>query len=98
MSIRLRPSVMLLFVPLVSLQATEPAPDCNANGLPDAEDVTSGRSEDLDRDGLPDECVGHVRVIDVGPGEVTLAVTHRVPIRGFTVLVGHDSAVAGHPV
>ena len=30
--------------------------DCNANGVPDGEDMTVGTSLDLDGDGVPDEC------------------------------------------
>lgn len=30
--------------------------DCNNNGLPDAEDITTGSSEDHDADAVPDEC------------------------------------------
>lgn len=33
-----------------------PAGDCNGNGVPDACDLASGTSVDLDRDGFPDEC------------------------------------------
>ena len=32
------------------------APDCNANGVPDAVDIASGASADDDGDGQPDEC------------------------------------------
>jgi len=32
------------------------AADCNGNGLPDDEDVTTGRSQDCDGDLIPDEC------------------------------------------
>ena len=32
------------------------APDCNANGVPDAQDIASGSSADTDADGVPDEC------------------------------------------
>lgn len=32
------------------------APDCNANGVPDAQDIASGTSVDTDGDGFPDEC------------------------------------------
>lgn len=32
------------------------APDCNANGIPDATDIASGASADLNLDGIPDEC------------------------------------------
>jgi len=33
-------------------------PDCNHNGVPDAEDIASGTSTDLNQDGIPDECEG----------------------------------------
>ena len=62
---RIRNSMLLLFATLARLNAS---PDCNANGLPDAEDVASGASQDADGDGLPDECVSHLRIIAVGPG------------------------------
>ena len=32
------------------------APDCNANGTPDDQDVAGGGSEDCNANGLPDEC------------------------------------------
>jgi hypothetical protein len=32
------------------------APDCNANGVPDAEDISSGLSADCNTNGVPDEC------------------------------------------
>ncbi|MFM7134463.1 MAG: hypothetical protein ACKO0W_09130 [Planctomycetota bacterium] len=32
------------------------APDCNANGVPDATDIANGTSGDADSDGVPDEC------------------------------------------
>lgn len=32
--------------------------DCNDNGIPDSCDIDSGFSDDLDLDGIPDECVG----------------------------------------
>lgn len=32
------------------------ASDCNANGVPDAEDIAGGASRDHNRDGVPDEC------------------------------------------
>ena len=34
----------------------ETSPDCNANGIPDVDDIAGGGSEDSDGDGLPDEC------------------------------------------
>lgn len=34
------------------------APDCNGNGLHDGDDIASGRSQDTDHDGVPDECAG----------------------------------------
>ncbi len=41
--------------------------DCNQNGIEDAEDIQAGTSEDLDLDGIPDECEGFL-VFDV-PGD-----------------------------
>jgi subtilisin-like proprotein convertase family protein len=32
------------------------APDCNLNGVPDSSDISSGGSQDLNGDGVPDEC------------------------------------------
>jgi hypothetical protein len=32
------------------------APDCNANGIDDAVDISGGSSADADGDGVPDEC------------------------------------------
>ena len=32
------------------------AQDCNANGVPDAEDIRSGTSPDVNNNGIPDEC------------------------------------------
>ena len=34
----------------------ETAPDCNANGVPDATDLENGTSVDANGDGVPDEC------------------------------------------
>lgn len=33
-------------------------PDCNGNGVPDAQDILTGTSRDCDLDGIPDECEG----------------------------------------
>jgi subtilisin-like proprotein convertase family protein len=32
------------------------SPDCNANGVPDANDIENGTSEDIDGNGIPDDC------------------------------------------
>ncbi len=34
----------------------ESSPDCNANGVPDEDDIGGGDSNDTDGDGVPDEC------------------------------------------
>jgi hypothetical protein len=39
--------------------------DCNGNEIEDAEDIASGFSNDLDGDGLPDECEGSLDVVFV---------------------------------
>ena len=38
-----------------------PMPDCNANGIDDAEDIAAGREQDDNRNGIPDRCdrAGH---------------------------------------
>ncbi len=36
--------------------AVWPPPDCNGNGVPDAQDIAAGVSTDLNHDGIPDEC------------------------------------------
>lgn len=35
---------------------TAPGPDCNLNGVPDDQDIASGRSRDWNGNGVPDEC------------------------------------------
>ncbi|MBU0616623.1 MAG: hypothetical protein KKI02_02790 [Planctomycetes bacterium] len=40
----------------VADDSPEPFTDCNANEIPDDEDVLSGASADCDADGVPDEC------------------------------------------
>ncbi|MCH7994726.1 MAG: right-handed parallel beta-helix repeat-containing protein, partial [Planctomycetes bacterium] len=51
--------------------------DCNGNGQADACDVAAGTSEDINRNGRPDECETHLSYVDVnncpGPGSGTLA-------------------------
>ena len=32
------------------------APDCNANGIPDGTDIDNGDSQDIDGNGIPDDC------------------------------------------
>jgi len=43
---------VLAVIPLMS----NPAPDCNSNGIPDAEEVTAGSVPDCDGNGVPDSC------------------------------------------
>jgi hypothetical protein len=33
-----------------------PGPDCNANGIPDPQDIANGTSQDCNANGVPDEC------------------------------------------
>ncbi len=42
-------------------ECDQPLPDCNQNGILDSDDIASGRSNDANGDGVPDECGG-------GPG------------------------------
>ncbi len=32
-------------------------PDCNRNGIPDGQDIADGTSQDINTDGIPDECL-----------------------------------------
>ncbi len=34
----------------------ETSPDCNSNGIADSEDIADGTSEDVDGNGIPDDC------------------------------------------
>jgi hypothetical protein len=42
--------------PIVDIGAYEFQPDCNGNGVPDYLDIAQGTSQDMDGDGVPDEC------------------------------------------
>jgi len=43
-------------VRIEELSCTTALPDCNGNGIVDADDIASGRSADANSDGIPDEC------------------------------------------
>jgi len=70
--------------------------DCNKNGALDEEDLSSGASSDADGSGVPDECENTVRLLVVGPAEMTIVVTHVVPLFGFRLELGYESRV-GQP-
>jgi hypothetical protein len=40
----------------IERRSCAPLPDCNGNGIVDSDDIASGRSLDVDSNGLPDEC------------------------------------------
>jgi hypothetical protein len=42
--------------PVVDMGAYEFFPDCNGNGIEDANDIAAGTSADIDANGVPDEC------------------------------------------
>ncbi|MGB0717203.1 MAG: hypothetical protein ACPGXK_15095, partial [Phycisphaerae bacterium] len=42
--------------PIGTITVEEVYEDCQLNGTPDAEDIQSGKSEDIDNNGVPDEC------------------------------------------
>ncbi len=50
------PSPFLLDLFANGVVQEEPITDCNGNGIDDANDITSGVSEDCDGNGIPDEC------------------------------------------
>ena len=76
------------------LVAADPAPDCNRNRVPDVEDLVSGLSPDGNGNGMPDECESRIRIVEVGPSEVAIAVEHSVPMLGFTAIVAYDSTIS----
>ena len=52
-------------------EATNSDPDCNGNGVSDAQDLINGDSEDLNENGVPDECeslVANVESVSVEEG------------------------------
>jgi hypothetical protein len=65
--------------------ASIPAPDCNANGVPDDVDIASGTSQDANHNYIPDECerhtgdlncdgtYGHLSFADISPFVLYLA-------------------------
>jgi subtilisin family serine protease len=55
--------------PVVDMGADEYAPDCNFNGVPDDQDIGEGTSEDIDGDGVPDECVACMVSSDCDDGD-----------------------------
>ena len=87
-------SLLAVFLAIqASLSAGDPAPDCNRNGKPDAEDLAQGSSPDGNGNGKPDECESRVRLIEVGPSEVAIAVEHSAPMRGYKIIVAYESSI-----
>jgi hypothetical protein len=41
-------------------------PDCNGNGIPDADDISGGGSDDCNGNGVPDECEPSVELVRLG--------------------------------
>lgn len=50
-----------------------PPPDCNGNGVPDTDDISSASSRDCDRDGIPDECEPGLPTIQHCSGDVVIS-------------------------
>ncbi len=73
---------------------TQPAPDCNQNGVGDDRDIQGGTSRDENEDLIPDECQptkGRVEVVRVKPGCVQVVVETDLAIRGGEFGIGYDS-------
>jgi hypothetical protein len=87
-------SSIVLVLLASQLAAVDPAPDCNKNGLPDSEDITAGSSPDGNGNGVPDECESRIRIVEVGPSEIAIAVQHSVPMLGFRTIVAYDSSIS----
>ncbi len=51
--------------------------DCNLNRLPDADDISAGRSQDTNGNGVPDECEAGVVGVGDQPQATTLALSLR---------------------
>ncbi|MFH0981079.1 MAG: hypothetical protein V2A79_06030 [Planctomycetota bacterium] len=89
------------FVRAFLLVPLPPAPDCNSNGIPDADDITAGTSQDCNSNGTPDEC-------DIDAGTSTDLDTNGVPdecqqdcnangtIDACEVDLCHDCCETGH--
>ena len=50
-----------------------PPPDCNGNGVPDANDIAAATSRDCDRDGIPDECEPGLPTIQHCAGDAVIS-------------------------
>jgi len=86
-------SSILLVVARASF-GQDPSPDCNRNETPDAEELASGLSPDGNENGIPDECESRIRIVEVGPSEVALAVEHSVPMLGYRIIVAYDASIS----
>jgi phosphatidylinositol-3-phosphatase len=84
--------------PITSVWKTEPPPpDCNRNGIADAEDIAGGASKDIDLDTVPDECQtipGHIELVPGGPGCVQVVLESSAATTGGILAVAHDARQA----
>ena len=84
--------------PITSIwKAEPPPPDCNQNGIPDAQDLAAGTSKDVDLDTVPDECQtipGHIDLVPGGPGCVEVVLDSSAATSGGKLAVAHDARQA----
>ena len=68
--------------------------DCNRNSIPDAQDIASETSRDIEGDGVPDECqldpLGSIRIEPVGLRCVEVVLTVQAAARGGELGIAYD--------
>jgi hypothetical protein len=70
--------------------------DCNGNGTPDNQDISSGISADADRDGLPDECACRFTAANCCPGD--LFPDHQVNGADLGILISQWGAIGPYTI
>ena len=64
---------------ITSFQCTAVLDDCNGNGIEDSGDIEAGLSEDLNSNGVPDECEGTICAADIN-GDDQVNVTDLIAV------------------
>jgi len=75
------------------------APDCNDNGIEDADDIASGASEDVNGNRIPDECEGTVTegsIVAWGRNALGQCNVPALMLRGSTSILCNSPTKLGH--